>query len=413
MPPNFRNLDILNWDFQESATAYMVHNVCWYPAKMVPQIPGHLILNLSDPGDTIFDPFCGSGTTLIESLRHGRKCFGTDSNPIAVFISQAKCQIVGMKALENSIALIDREFTKACNFIDNPSTSWFLGEMTDLCTGILDEPEKFIPNYDENHLWFHSSVLAKLAVLKTLIWREEFPIHDVLVLAFLSILRDCSSLLPRKPYTYIADNVQPKELISRDVLRIFRQRCSQVMAGRKDYESQCEAMIKERGLTSSDFSNWFSIMKTDARIIPKDIHPSVDCIITSPPYVGVVDTSAAHRLWYLWYDFGSSLIIDRTFEIGPRRKRRNKDLESEYLADLWKSLKATSKILRQGGYFCLIIGEPERAKDRIIESTISAVSKFGLAHCRTYDRGIHNKWFSHPTGGVDREAIIIFQKSEE
>ena len=183
MPPNFRNLDILNWDFQESDTAYMAHNVCWYPAKMVPQIPGYLILNLSDPGNTIFDPFCGSGTTLIESLRHGRKCIGTELIPFRVYIP-SKIQLVGIKALENSMALIDREFSRACNFIDNPGTSWFSGEITDLCAGILDEPDKFIPNYGENQFWFHSTVLAKLTVLRTLVWREEFPIHNVLVLAF-------------------------------------------------------------------------------------------------------------------------------------------------------------------------------------------------------------------------------------
>ena len=159
-------------------------------------------------------------------------------------------------------------------------------------------------------------------------------------------------------------------MISRDVLKIFRQRCSQIIVGRKDYEAQCEAMLIERGLTYKDFPNWFSIMKSDARIVSQDIHSLVDCIITSPPYVGVVDTSAAHRLWYLWYEFGSSLNIDKISEIGPRWKRKHKDLESEYLVDLWKALQTTSKILRGGGYYCLVIGEPERAKDKIIESTI-------------------------------------------
>jgi hypothetical protein len=95
MISGFRNLDILDWEFEESDSSFMVHNACWFPAKLVPQIPAHLILNLSEAGDTVLDPFCGSGTTLIESLRHGRKCIGTDVNPVAIYISLAKCRFVG------------------------------------------------------------------------------------------------------------------------------------------------------------------------------------------------------------------------------------------------------------------------------------------------------------------------------
>ena len=69
---------------------YLTHGIHPYPAKFVPQIPGAIIDAYSKPGDTILDPFCGSGTTLLESIIRGRNALGIDINPIATLISRAK-----------------------------------------------------------------------------------------------------------------------------------------------------------------------------------------------------------------------------------------------------------------------------------------------------------------------------------
>ena len=49
-------------------TTYLTHNYHPFPAKFIPHIPQILIQQFSKPGDQVFDPFCGSGTTLVESL---------------------------------------------------------------------------------------------------------------------------------------------------------------------------------------------------------------------------------------------------------------------------------------------------------------------------------------------------------
>jgi DNA modification methylase len=40
------------------------------------------IENNSDPGDSVYDPFCGSGTTIIAAERTGRKCLACELNPV-------------------------------------------------------------------------------------------------------------------------------------------------------------------------------------------------------------------------------------------------------------------------------------------------------------------------------------------
>ncbi|MEM0157973.1 MAG: DNA methyltransferase [Thermoplasmataceae archaeon] len=53
----------------------------WYWGNFVPQIPFQLISRYTKPGDWVIDPFCGSGTTLIEAARLGRNSVGIDINP--------------------------------------------------------------------------------------------------------------------------------------------------------------------------------------------------------------------------------------------------------------------------------------------------------------------------------------------
>jgi hypothetical protein len=413
MISGFRNLDILDWEFEESDSSFMVHNACWFPAKLVPQIPAHLILNLFEAGDTVLDPFCGSGTTLIESLRHGRKCIGTDVNPVAIYISLAKCRFVGFEQLKSAQDRILAEFSRACTFLDNPKQSWLTGQVITLSQSLIEDPDGNIPNYEANRGWFHPVVLGKLGVLKALIWEEKPIVRNTLALTFFSILRDCSSLPIRKPYTYIADNVKPKreDLIDKDVFQIYRERSQKLLLGRKAYEDQCKLVMRETGATVQEFNQWFVIKKVDARNLSQKISNRIDCVVTSPPYMGVTDTTTAHRLWYLWHDFSSTLEEGKNVEIGARWKRKKPNLLEQYLEDLFVSFQQITGSLKDGGYLCLVIGEPERAKGKIIDRISHMMSnQLHLNICRTYRRTIHKKWFEHPTGGVAREDIMVFKK---
>ena len=51
---------------------YLTHNFHSFPAKFVPQIPKIVIERFTKPKDLVLDPFCGSGTTLVEAKLAGR-----------------------------------------------------------------------------------------------------------------------------------------------------------------------------------------------------------------------------------------------------------------------------------------------------------------------------------------------------
>ena len=54
-----------------------------YPAKFIPQNARHLLeLFPPDEGTAVLDPFCGSGTSLVEAVRLGLDAIGIDLNPL-------------------------------------------------------------------------------------------------------------------------------------------------------------------------------------------------------------------------------------------------------------------------------------------------------------------------------------------
>jgi len=70
------------------------HRFYRYPARFSPTFVQAAIEQLTEPGDLVFDPFLGGGTTLVEAMRLGRAGIGSDINELAVFISQVKTTLL-------------------------------------------------------------------------------------------------------------------------------------------------------------------------------------------------------------------------------------------------------------------------------------------------------------------------------
>jgi hypothetical protein len=66
------------------------HTLCSYMAMFPPSIPHTFIQWLTEPGDVVYDPFCGRGTTPLEACLSGRVGLGSDASPLAWILSAAK-----------------------------------------------------------------------------------------------------------------------------------------------------------------------------------------------------------------------------------------------------------------------------------------------------------------------------------
>lgn len=78
------------WRAVEVGDVDLTHPFHAYPARVHPMLVRVVVAAFSRPGDLIADPFCGSGTTLVEAFAAGRRGFGADVNGIAVALARIK-----------------------------------------------------------------------------------------------------------------------------------------------------------------------------------------------------------------------------------------------------------------------------------------------------------------------------------
>lgn len=68
----------------------LTHDFYRYPARFSPQFARKAIEVFTRPGDVVLDPFMGGGTTVVEALALGRRCIGSDLNPLSSFLARVK-----------------------------------------------------------------------------------------------------------------------------------------------------------------------------------------------------------------------------------------------------------------------------------------------------------------------------------
>jgi hypothetical protein len=324
-----------------------VHTVHWFPGNFIPQIPAAFIQVLSQPGDLILDPFAGSGTTAIESLNQRRRVVLSDRISACVMISHGK--------LLAHTSPIDRD-----------TKFRVLSQLTWEYQCRTDKPGKHGEGTDPILMqWYSSDTLAQLRYLWHLV--EEQPdlvFRKVLALLFSDVLFACASPGPARTSTgsrrrhhwgWVADNVRPHSHVEHNAVRAFEIRV---------------AALPERPVSSRTFSEAL-VLQQDARDLA---HPSdaIDLIVTSPPYIGVIDYTRANRLLYGW--MGWPFDQERSIEIGARFKRRRLRVVEDYLAEMRECWKEMHRVLRRGAYCAIVIGESRRYPGTV-DRTLSDLEK--------------------------------------
>ncbi len=146
------------------ATRYSAHGLHEYKGKFNPQVVRAIgnMLGL-EGGAAVLDPFCGSGTTLLESAHVGWDCLGTDRNPLAALIANAKVRALRLAhgPLADYAEALDRILSPWRSGLSHrePVPAGQLRQM--LGPDWLDE----LPGAGYLNEWFPPSVLAQCVVL--------------------------------------------------------------------------------------------------------------------------------------------------------------------------------------------------------------------------------------------------------
>ncbi len=421
-----------DWTFRKADTQYMTHGIHVYPARMIPQIAAKLIKRYSKEGDTIYDPFCGSGTTLAEARRLNRNALGNDLNPLAVLISNVKSTLIEPKKLRetwyNIAPIIIEQIEKYRNNEISVDTSIYAEDV----------------NID---YWFKPNVLDILTVIRSILFQEitEKKILDFFKVCFSSSTRKVSNVRNGE-YKLYRISEEKLEEFKPDVFKIFESNVVMNIKRMDDYYISCKG--------NDVFTHAFlydSLRITDSIILGDEEHfknDSIDLIVTSPPY-GDSQTTVGYGQFSRYpliilgfekeetysidkralggqispVDIPKSPLAQKTLnEISTNSEKRAKVMEAFY-ADLNQCLINMHRILKNKSHACIVIANRSVARVRVPtdEIIVEFSKELGFKHVITHNRYIpsksmpqkskfivdgEEKWIETMT----KEKILILQK---
>jgi hypothetical protein len=238
------------------------HGFHKYPAKFIPHIPKWAIEKYlhGKHGKTIIDPFCGSGTTLVEGILSYHNVIGIDIDPLSCLISKVKTN--------TNIDMV------AFNEISN----WIKKEIKTKKEG------SFKPKCENIEHWFSKETTNSLSVIRTLINQitELFgnnerirDIQDILIVCLSSIIRRVS----------YADNESQKTYVSHTRIKLPEEPTNLFLFQLNFFKERLTAFSNN---TLLKFNR--KIIKSSSIILKKELKGvEIDLGVTSPPYIKAVD----------------------------------------------------------------------------------------------------------------------------
>ena len=383
-------LDGVDWDFPGAfANDRSVHSLHWYPGNFMPQIPSFLIEILSEPGEVVFDPFCGSGTTGVESLLLGRIALQSDNNRVSVLISRAKMALLLSSAIERDLRAVAEVISFRLDARDPGQASHLEPLSKELDRWF--HPETVL---DLRAIWraIHNNAHGEAAIVLRMLFSD---------LLFASVSPSPDSLRPgRKPrrhhWGWIADNVRPNGTAWQDARSLFLIRIANAIR-------VTESSVYKRIPGGSRQG----IVRSDSRSVPLQSE-SIDLIVTSPPYLGMIDYARANRLTYAWY--GWPLLTERKGEIGARYRRDGVNELRDYIAAIEICAAESHRVLRTGRYCAIVIGASRKFPD----ASAKVIQRFEAAGLRTVwgpvSRRLKRRRISDRLGSESEELICVFRK---
>jgi DNA modification methylase len=411
--------DVHDWTFNGVPTRGMTHCYHDYPARMIPQIAGKLLDHFASGATLLFDPYCGSGTSLVEGVVRGINVIGTDLNPLARLIAQAKTSILDVKE-------VDRKLTDFYKYIHNEQVE-------------VSVPTE-ISGISRLDFWFKPDVIRKLSKVKAYIDEiVDVPMKLFFQVAFSETVRESSNTRNEefKLYRY---EVERLEKFAPDVPAIV---LSKLNRNREGLNRFLAAVGKASRKSTAGIYEFNTVNGVPA----EKISPStVDIVVTSPPY-GDSHTTVAYgqysRLSAAWLglsepekvdvklmggkvskkmrSFPSPTLNDALAAIQKNDEKRALEVASFY-SDLFDSISHVAWLLRVGGHTCYVVGN--RKVKGVVLPTDKVVrhffEQFDFDYVDTFHRSIPNKRMplrnspTNATGTVDntmtREHIVVMRR---
>jgi site-specific DNA-methyltransferase (cytosine-N4-specific) len=363
-----------DWNFPQSSSRNGIHNIHPYPARFIPEIPRALIA-LFHPGDDslVLDPFCGSGTTLVESAAKGISAYGIELSPLAALISKVKTT-----PLQVSLGSLARE----------------VEAIAKQCSATIPS----IPRLDH---WFARAVQMNLAKLVSSIDHITDPdARDALKVCLSRIIIRVSRQESDTRYAAVEKNVDPKSVYS-----LFVESADLLET----------ALSKSYGGLFPRKPDCLVISHNVLSLSPSALPRRVGLVVTSPPYPNAYEYWLYHK--YRMYWLGMDPLAVRAQEIGarPHYFKKNHQTEHDFEEQMTRVFLLLSRVMTAGSLACFLLAD-SIIHGRKVDN--GAILRRSAELCGFHEVGAalrsipsHRKSFNPSHARINQERIAIFQLS--
>jgi hypothetical protein len=365
------------WTSRQRA-AHSLHEIS-YRACFKPQLPRFFIERLTRPGDTVYDPFMGRGTTVLEAALMGRRPAGCDINPLSRMLVEPRLLPPSHSEIHARLSSIDWQ----------PAT---------------EIPEDLLTFY-------HPDTLREICALKAHLLRrvDEGPLDPIDGwIRMVAVNR----LTGHSPGFFSVYTLPPNQAAS-----IASQR--KINAGRNQvpaYRSVPDLILrKSQSLLADCLPAALHVLATAARearlltgsaAATSGIPPaSVDLVVTSPPFLDVVDYAGDNwlRCWFCGIEPSAvNLTVVKKLEA--------------WQAAMTAVFLEIARVLRRGGHVAFEVGEVRAGRVKLEEHVIPCGIQAGLepllvlVNAQQFTKTAACWGVANNTKGTNTNRIVLFAK---
>lgn len=432
-----KQLPIDYWDFKGDDTKEFTHGIHNYPAMMVYPISRNIIRIVKEisPVNSLFDPFAGSGTVLVEGMLSGiQKIGGNDINPLALLLMKVKTTPIDYGKLKKETdELLSRiishiaRYSKVLDSVDSYVVSTLNLDVAGK-KGWGDEAHKYlepfctehgldvdIPDFKNMGYWFRPRIILELSIIRDEI--EKIKDKDIQDFAFIAMSETIRFVSNKRNGEFKMFRMKPEKVrvFSPNTFDEFKK----ILLRNNEKMMNFTESMEKMGNSSK-----VSIYRNNTCILDDVPDETYDLVITSPPYgdsrttVAYGEYSRLSLQWINLFDLTQKEImgVDRSLMGGKKYRNgfeytlksetlrqsleRIKDVDIEragdvysFYADLDDSIGAVAKKTKAGGYQFWVVGN-RTVKNELLKTDViisELAPQHGLVPIYTIDRNIPNK----------------------
>lgn len=352
-----------------------------YRACFKPQLPHYFISRFSEPGDLIYDPFAGRGTTLIEAASMGRRVVMNDVNPLSTYFTRPRLELPTLEDIAKRLESIPRVTRR-------------------------------IPAIDLS-MFYETKTLTEILALQEYLERVKRDGSEDAVDRWIRMAAT-NRLTGHSPGFFSVYSMPPNQAVSaarqkkineqRNQVPEYRDTHALIIRKSKQLQGRLTVEQMEHLRAASKTAAFFDVDAAQTSGIAAE---TVQLTVTSPPFLDIVQYSDDNWLrgWFNQIDMESvaaKITMSKTIE--------------QWDAKMKTVFEELHRITKPGGFVAFEVGEVRNGKVKLEEAVVPVGREAGftclgtLINTQKFTKTSNIWGVSNNTGGTNSNRVVVFKK---